>query len=514
MPTTISATINLPTPFGPAGYEVVIAQTGEVLSVASAAANLPEVVLRLSYAENWEAAREYFLLLGHNAAFQAEVAVWLPDPPADFKLLWRTFRNNFGESMPERREVEASHLRRVRFWLAHPEALPALFHHRKSSAAIVRLAKLFSSPEHRLPDLEAWVYTMLPLLEDTVELEHLYAILARLDTESGRDYLFGELERNGRHPYADTLLHGLRHFSASRDRARMISLYDWIGADADLMKRYLQLLSPFSGTKIHAIILRALADHPQEARHALKALRQTGHPAPEAIIRAQFDREENYFLLDPIAELIADGPEPYRVSLEEMNAKVAAPVFTDGAPVTWPQMLEPNWSKLVKQRPAPALFPLLETYLLRPEGRLQRNALLQLKHWLRDRPAPPTLPVAIEDRLRELIDSRYDKVSTVALDIIATAFLSMTDQEKMVDALLQHAPVSQYRLMVAAALKKAAEVPALRARQVAYFGAAIREADDAAALHQVERVLPYLTFLGVKEELKSMAKQRLKAIEK
>lgn len=514
MPTTTStsATINLPTPYGPAGYEVTVSATGAVVSVTSAAANLPEVVLRLSYSENWEAAREHFLLLGHHLAFQAEAAVWLPDPPAEFKLLRRAFRGTFSETIPDVEASEPDHLQRARFWLAHPKTLPALFRQRKQSAGLTALGQLFASPEHRVPALEAWVYALLPLLEDTADLEQLYTMLAQLDTEAARDYLFGELERNGRHPYANSLLHGLRPFSASRDRARLIGLYDWLGNDADLMKRYLRLLHPFSGADVHAVLLRALADNPHEARHVLTALRQTKHPAPEAIIRAQFDREENYFLLDLIAELINDGPEAYRVTLAQMNAKVATPPFLDGAQVTWPQMLEPNWSNLVKNSPADDFFPLIVPYLLRPEGRLQRNALLQLQYWLRQQPTAPPLPQPLENRLRELIDSRYDKVSTVALSVIETTMLALSDKEEMVDALLRHAPRSQYRLMVAAALKKAAEVPALHTRQVAFFRTAIQEALNTEVLLQVERVLPYLTFLGVKDELKTLAKQQRKTL--
>jgi len=195
-----------------------------------------------------------------------------------------------------------------------------------------------------------------------------------------------------------------------------------------------------------------------------------------------------------------------------MNAKMATPSFTEGPPVTWPQGLGSYWDQLVRKATTEEILAEVEKYLHRLEPRLQRNALLQLQTWAKNQKSPPALPPAIEARLRELINARYDKTFTVALDIAAIVMPSLAHPESMVGILLEHSLVSRYRLMNAAALKKAAEQPELKQQQITFFHRAIENAKNIDELNAIKRVIPYVNFLGVRLELEKQVGKRMQKL--
>jgi hypothetical protein len=125
--------------------------------------------------------------------------------------------------------------------------------------------------------------------------------------------------------------------------------------------------------------------------------------------------------------------------------------------------------------------------------------------------APLALPVKIEARLRELVESRFDKISTVAIDIIGESMDGLTDPTAAVAVLAQHSLHSRYRLMNVAALKKAAQQPELRIQQMNFFLQAIAAAEDHPALDNLTRILPYFKFLGVEVELQEALSARRKS---
>jgi len=97
----MTATITLNTKeYGPTGFEVEIDQAGEVLSVNSAAAQLPEMVFRITYGDRWESAREHFQRLAENLKYRVEAAAWLNDVLPEYKLLRRAFRKAYPDTMP------------------------------------------------------------------------------------------------------------------------------------------------------------------------------------------------------------------------------------------------------------------------------------------------------------------------------------------------------------------------------------------------------------------------------
>ncbi|MFT6512968.1 MAG: hypothetical protein ACJAX1_001540 [Neolewinella sp.] len=317
------------------------------------------------------------------------------------------------------------------------------------------------------------------------------------------------MERPGRHPYATGLLGAVQELAIPENTGRILGLHDSLADDMGQVKDYLKVVGRLQGGDVHLVILAILHRHPALAGEVLEALRSSGHPTPGTAIRERFNQEENLFLLDLIAELIDAEPEGIRVSLKDMNVKIDSPVLNTAAPVTWPQMLGPNWTKLVLAVKPNEFFSLISQYLQRKEPWLQRNALLQLNVWVQAQTNMPPIPLTIEERMRELISSRYEKVYTVALHITEQLFDWLSEPELMVDAVLAHAPTSNYRLMNVAALKKAAQNPVLKERQITSLRSAFRDASSREEIIQLERLIPYLRFLGVREELNSLAKDRL-----
>lgn len=505
MPQTTTANITLSSPYGPAAYTVTLTDRSEVTDVESAAARLPETVFRLTYGERWEQARAYFQDLAALLPFQAEAAVVLSDPPVEFKAIRKAFRHIdlIGDD-------DLPHRQRARLWLTHPAFLPALFRQKKLPGALATVHKDLLKTEDSAPyrALEPWLFALQPFVVDVAQRETLYHCLALMRTATTRNFLFGELERPGRHIYATGLLRSLRYFTTESDLVRLLELYPWINDDG-LMGDYTFLLGQFSAPRIHDRLTGILDDFPHQAPAVLRALQRSEHPNPYAVIRDRFERETDGRLVDQLAELTSEAPTPtLRVSLVEMNTKMATPAFSEGPPVTWPQSLGTYWNQLVENATTEEVLAEVNKYLPRPEPRLQRNALLQLQSWAKRESISPALPLAIEDRLRELINARFDKIFTVALDIAAACMPTLSQPEAMVDVLLKHSLVSRYRLMNAAALKVAAERPGLRERQVAFFNRAITSAKDSTELEAIVRVIPYVNFLGVRQELEQLVAKR------
>lgn len=500
----LTTTLTLPTPdFGPAGFSLSVGEDGAVERTEAAATGLPEAVFRLTYGDRWVAARTYLTGLVEVVRFRAEVALWLSDPPAEYKLLRRAFRKVYPDAEPPGLADSGEQRQRVAWWLAHPRLHPALFGQQRAPAAFRRLFALLREGGVPTDYVAPWLFALLPVSPEVDDRRTVYRAIGLLGTERARDYLFGELEQAGRHPYSTALLRALPPLAHPDNQARVLNLYDRIGAERELMEDYLLLLRRLpAGPEVFTVIDRILDRHPSEAVYVLTALRELGHPTPAAVIRQRFDRETDPRLLDQLAELTAESDDPaVRVDLATMNARLDDPAFTAAAPVTWPQMLWQHWLHLLDEAPSELVLDLVARYLVRPEPLLQRNALLQLRRWVHRREFPPALPPVVEERLRELVDARVDKISTVAVDILGLTMTSLADPTAATDVLLRHSLVSRYKLMDFAALKKSATLPGLRQRQLDYFLREITTAPTAERLAQLKRTLPYLSYLKAREEL-------------
>lgn len=510
----MTTTITLNTKeYGPTGFEVEINQEGEVLNITSAASQLPEMVFRITYGDRWEFAREHFQQLAVNLRYRVEAAAWLNDALPEYKLLRRAFRKAFPNARPSQEATAPLHAQRADFWLTYPAARPAVFLQKKVIAGFRSVATLLKQSKVNPNALEPWLFSLINLLDDPGDRSEVYHLVGLLGTASASEFLFSELERPGRHPYSTGLLNAVQELATPENQQRILELYASFADDWQQLREYLKVISRLSGKEVHQVIITILHRHSSLAKEAFAALKSTNHPTPGDAIRKKFDKEESLFFFDLIAELIDQEPEEVRVSLADMNAKIDSPTLNVAAPVTWPQMLGPNWSKLVQAAPAEAIFRTVASYLERSEPWLQRCALLQLDTWLQAQTAPPAIPLPVEQRMRQLITSRYEKVYTIILNIAEKLFDQLAEPELMVDAVLEHARTSGYRLMNAAVLKKAAQDSALKARQIEGLKTALSRA-SAEELNSLKRLIPYVRFLEAGDQLKQLAQERKEALAK
>lgn len=503
----MTSSVHLTTPYGPAGFQVTFTERGEIVKVESAAAQLPESVFRLTHGDNWENARAYFEDLTKYLRHPLEFVIWKRKQFPGYQNLQADFAAYRPEALKEEGPLSPWR-QRAEFWrwrrTNEQKSLLLLAQNLKFELTL--LAKQARTVQHFGPDnasvLEPWLRALLPLLDGETMLP-AYELLGSLHTASAREYVFTQLELPGRHIAATGLLKGLSTYRDQASKQRLIALYASFSGHRDLLELYLEMLLEFRGEDVVDLALQVLEDHPEQALEIYHLLVANEVPDPIAPLTARFMQEENYFVLDLLLGVVNRFAAPDRgLSLAAMNEKVATEHFTDTAPVIWPQLLEKNWVKLVLETPLPQALEVIENYLIRPEPRLQRNALLQLKAIVKSAESPPALTEVIEVRLRELVESRFDKISTVAIDIIGESMDTLIDQAAAVEVLARHSLHSRYRLMNVAALKKAARQPELRIQQKNFFLQAIAAAADAPELDNLARILPYFRFLGEEEVLK------------
>ncbi|WP_020571252.1 hypothetical protein [Neolewinella persica] len=509
----MTSTIHLTTPYGPAGFLVTFTERGEIVNVESAAAKLPETVFRLTHGDNWEAVRNYFEDLTNYLRYPLEFIVWKRKKFPGYQNLQEAFSLHRPGALNEEGPLPPWRLR-AEFWQKRntneQKLLLLLAQNPKNELTL--LARKTIADKHFGPDnatvLEPWLQALIPLLDGETLLP-AFELLGNLHTDSAREYVFSQLELPGRHIAAKGLLKGLSTYHDEASKQRFLALYPSLSGHRDLLELYLEMLLKYRGDDVVNLTLQVLEDHPEQALEVYRLLSANDVPNPVAHLIKQFNKEGNYFVLDLLLGVINRFAAPGSgISLADMNEKVASEHFTDTAQVTWPQLLEKNWLKLVVETSQQHALKTIENYLKRTEPRLQRNALLQLKAIVKSANLPPALPLGIELRLGELVDSRFDKISTVAIDIIGEQIDSLADPAAMVDILVRHSLHSRYRLMNVAALKKAARQPALGAQQEAFFLRSIKTAEDRPTLDNIERILPYFRFLGVEETLKEAISTR------
>jgi hypothetical protein len=509
----MTSTVHLTTPYGPAGFLVTFTERGEIVNMESAAAKLPETVFRLTHGDNWEAVRSYFEDLTNYLRHPLEFIIWKRKQFPGYQDLQEAFAPYRPEALNEQGPLPPWRIR-AEFWRKRStneqKLLLLLAQNQKNELTL--LAQKANTDKHFGPDnatvIEPWLRALMPLLDGEMLLPAC-ELLGNLHTASAREYVFTQLELPGRHIATEGLLKGLTTYHDQASKERLLALYPSMSDHRDLLELYLEMLLKFQGDDVVSLALRVLEDHPEQALEVYHLLSANDVPSPVAPLITRFNQEDNYFVLDLLLGVInrfsASGSG---ISLAGMNEKVASEHFTDTPPVTWPQLLEKNWLKLVMETSQQDALQTVEDYLKRPEPRLQRNALLQLKAMVKSASPLPALPLSIELRLGELVDSRFDKIFTVAIDIIREQMDRLADPAAMVDILVRHSLHSRYRLMNVAALKKAARQQELRTQQELFFLQAITTAENADILDNLARILPYFRFLGVEETLKEALSAR------
>ncbi|PHK99627.1 hypothetical protein CGL56_00840 [Neolewinella marina] len=465
-------------------------------------AGMPESVLKLTYGANWEGVRAYLQDLAATLPYRLTAALATASPPPPFQGLVEAFRDNFPDAAQ----------------LSTPAATGSLalyaFDEAEVNAALERIT--LSVPEVDCPtDTEALIDYLQALLatatDSTTRL--LFKVLGALGHGRARDVLLGLLESEGRHPYTAEILQALSNYAEAATLVRLVEVYRTGKIGEENLPPYLGLLKAFSGPFAQEHLVELLDDHPRQVEPITEVLRSNhlSVSSVSRIIHTRFDREQDYPVLDGLLrELLRLEGSEAPVSLADMNQKVDAPAFTDVPPVNWPQQLEPGWAELVRLTPRKEALDIISEYLNRPEPRLQRNALLQLKVLLSGEVPADPLPERIESRLRTLVASRYDKVYVEALNVLGRRALPLADRTAMLDAVLGISIGSRYRFVVLTALRRIGHSATYRDRARDYLLKQIRETTDPERLEQIAALLPFVEkYLGDIDDLRQALRERV-----
>ncbi|WP_116124522.1 hypothetical protein [Lewinella sp. IMCC34183] len=497
----------LETRYGSATYTFLLDGGGRVTVAALPYAGLPESVWKLTYGNGWEAVRTYFADLGATLPYRVAAVLGSTVVPEAFQGVVGAFRRESGTgAVPDAY---------VAYWAKHPEYM-ALFDFDEGARNGV-LRRLGQSAVHaKEPELAQFLPPYLHRLlaiESPEATRLIYGVFGALGNGEARDFLLESLESEGRHIYTTAILKNLSGYGDAETLARLAAVYRGGKFGDDDLPAYLHLLAHYRTPELVPHLEEILADHPYEVDGIVHALGSSGQTRAEVAhrIRARFDGEEtDYYVLDRLLRAV-NGLEvaAQRIDLEAMNRKAARPAFTDVPPVNWPQQLEPGWADLVRTTPADHAVAVLGEYLARPEPRLQRNALLQLKIVLAEHPPADPLPAQTEARLRELVRSRYDKVYVEVLNVLGRRSLPLRDRSAMLAAVLGVSIGSRYRFVVLTALRRIGTTPALRAQARRYLEAEIAAADTPARREQIGGWLPFVEkYLGNIEALRAQLAAR------
>ncbi len=486
--------LTLSTPYGEATFGLEITQEGQVIVSALPLAGLPDSVFKLTYGHDWEEAQEYFQDLGTTLPYRIGAALFAADSLAELHALVWSFRETYPEAAPGTPYSV--------FWRDHAEWITLFsLNEQQLTAALDR----FRQRAHH-QDLAVFGSYLLPYFlrlfpvatHRTTVL--LYAALGALGTEPARDYLLSELESEGRHPFTAKILQALIGFEDADTAARLFAVYTAGKFDVEGLEAHLKTVSRFGATQAGNHVEIILADHPEQVALVVAALLALDYSAARTagLVRQAFEGPQQYRDLDRLLRATNGlGRAESYVDLAAMNARAEEPAFLELPPVNWPQQLEEGWADLVLTTLPSAALQVIGDYLLRPEPRLQRNALLQLKALLQKHPPQAPLHPAIEDRLRQLVASRFDKVSVEVLNVLGRRELPLHDRAATLDAVLGVSIGSRYRFVVLTALRRIGNTPELKARARRYLVEQIEGAGDPNRREQIASLLPFVEkYLG------------------
>ena len=490
----VSAPVPVPTRYGPVTFTVTVDEAGAVTQVDLPLFALPDALWQLTYGADWPAVRAHFEQQATTLRQRAAVMLWLGQERAAYGELRAAFApHRAGAALPP----EPAAADRVAAFKQNRTWRKLLAFDEPTLAAAARAFAGADQPA--AANAEPLLRSLLPLYEGDT-LDQLYAALGATATPAARETLLAELERPGYHLATTGLLRGLRHFSDDDTRRRVLALYDTRSFSDDRLDEYLGLLGSFRGPEVVALAERMLRNHPYRSQEIVSILRknQLSNDAIARLLREQFDRETDFYALDPLLGFLnALGVPDHAVDLGALNERAADVMFTDLPQVSWPQQLGAHWRELLLAAEGTVAMTIATNLIASPLPRLQRNGLLQL-HALVQNQARTELPGWAVDRLGELFASRFDKVSTVALKIAAEPTVEFGGRPELLHHLLKHSLVSRYRLMVGAALRNLLRQGADWAEIVAFYRAAAADPDRREG---VERFLRYLRRLGDVSEI-------------
>ncbi|WP_116105445.1 hypothetical protein [Lewinella sp. IMCC34191] len=494
--------ITLPTRYGEATYTFGLDDSGRLRVITTPLQGMPDTVFQMTYGHDWPTVKAYFEDSGQLLPDWATAYLDALDPPGQLLPICIHYKR---EQSVETRRIAS-------FWSGHEGYRDAM--HPDMVRRNRMLSKLTGGESRSfLTKATSILEPYLFRLADAATLGSVaeaYRLLGALGTAAGRDRLLQELERGGRHPYARHLLFGLEFHRDDEVLERLTKVYHGGNIADDDLPAVLRLLNGYPGSKTQAFATEILNDHPYLASGIVDVMRSIGLEDKEIrpIFLASFESEKEYHHLDVLVRALNDLSTP-SLSLEAVNLRAAAPEFLDVPPVNWPQQLEPGWTALVKDTPLDRVFDVVGSYLSRPEPRLQRNALLQLKVAVQRPENGGRLPPKIEQRLRELLASRYDKVYVEVLNLLGNRRVECNAPLPMVRAILQLSIGTRYRIVILKALRRVGDFPRAREETRQFITEAVNTTDTTQRLEHLSALLPYLEkYLGEVPEVRSQLERR------
>ncbi|PPK86366.1 hypothetical protein CLV84_3292 [Neolewinella xylanilytica] len=497
----------LATRYGDATFTITFDENGRISIIGTPLEGLPDSVYQLTYGHDWPTVKAYFEDLCKLLPFWAEAYLTTANAPAPLLPLSAFFATEF---TPESVTGAPGYWAEQGHWreLFHPD--PVL-RNRMLSRATGEDHTLFRNQAAAYLEPYLLALVAAPTLGSVAEA---YRLLGTLGTPSARQFLLAELEREGRHPYTRHLLFGLRYFQNAADLVRIAAVYRSGNISEDDLPAVLKYMDGVPGKTTLDFARELLADHAYLSESILRVfygIRLQDKDIRPLLLRA-FEAEKAYHHLDILLRTTNRlSTEP--INLEAMNRRAAAPEFLDVPPVNWPQQLEPGWTTLVRTTPPGEALRIIAAYLDRPEPRLQRNALLQMKVLVQQPEFSGTLPGPVEHRLRDLLRSPFDKVYVEVLNLLGMRSLTCADPLPMLDAILRLSVGTRYRIVVLKALRGVGDFPAARERARTFLSDAITKAPDTRRLEHLTALLPYVEkYLGQADDLRSQLNARVSVL--
>ena len=473
----------LPTTYGPATFTVDLNPHGDIILPQAPLASLPDAAFKLSYGADWVNVRRHFAELTRLLTYSLRVFRYLDTQPTGLAPAIA--------QLPPTTEAPPADP----FWLENPD-LSAIYD--PDEAVRRRALAQFAGRRNtaRAQSAAGIVFDYLVFLTAAETLRvvpEAYQALGSLASQGAREFLLHELAQDGRHPYTRHLLAALKGYTSQEvlEQARRQYQAGHIGEDD--LPALLDLISTLPGEQARDFATEILGDHAYLVDRIAQTLRRIGLSAGEIAqcITTQFWSEQEYAYLDDLL-LTANAARWGTLDLRAMNERAAHEIFVDVPPVNWPQQLEAGWSELLRRTSLPVALAVVGEYLDRPEPRLQRNALLQLKVLTAREDFDGLVPPGIESRLAELLAARYDKVYVEVLNLLARKEMRVHDPLPMVQGILRKSLQTGYRTVILKALRRTGDFPAARLATREFYSRTINESAGSGELEHVDALLPYL----------------------
>ena len=493
----------LATRYGDATYAFAVGPDGHLRTEQMPLAGLPDTVYQLTYGHDWPTVKAHFTDLGLLLPHWVPAFVGFGVVPGFLQPVVEAV----GEATEPGRAPDSEAYRNYQpNWqdLFHPDQ------QRRNGA----LSKVTATGHREFlgavaQHLEPYLLALLqaPTLGSVAEA---YRLLGALGSDTGRAYLLGELAREGRHPYAAHILAGLQSHRDAGVLDRVRTTYRSGHFAEDDLPAVLGLLRDFPGAETVPFARELLRDHAYLVEPAIAVLRSAGLSRSDlvAVLLEHFREEQTYHHLDILLRA-TNRQAPGTIRLADMNERAADPVFVDVPPVNWPQQLEPGWATLVRHTPMDEAIEVITEFLQRPAPRLQRNALLQLKHLTDREEFSGQLPEAVEERLATLLASPFDKVYVEVLNLLGKRNLRWHNPKLLQDAVMQRSLRTRYRIVLLKALRRLGDSDEARLRAREFFRKAVQQSTSAPDLEHLTALLPYLEkYFGEATELRILLAER------